>query len=306
MKIAYRLATNLMRWGSRLARFGRQQCYTESYVKPAPGHISVATESEFADGASFFEPFAGTLIIQDLLDKDVLDIGCGHGGRTAYYLLQGNPRSIVGVEINSVRVGVARESVNKICDDKRITFDVGVGEQLPFADGSFDIILSYDVFEHVQDLPRVLQECYRVLKPGGRVYALFPPYFGPRAHHLDFITSLPFLHHVFSPQTLVKAANQILKEQPQLRDESLPMPVCSYQGRQVLPRLNGTTERDFRRLVAASPFEEAQITLLPFAWKPGGAVKSAVRAICRTMLHLPIPFTRDIFVSTIRAVLYKR
>jgi SAM-dependent methyltransferase len=305
MKITHRLATNLMRWGSRQARFGRQECYTESFVKPAPGQISVATEREFADGASFFEPFAGTLGIQDLSAKDVLDIGCGHGGRTAYYLLHGNPRSIVGVEINSARVGVARQSVGKLCDDERISFVVGVGEQLPLADESFDIILSYDVFEHVQDLPRVLQECYRVLRPGGRLYALFPPYYGPRAHHLDFVTSLPFLHHLFSPETLVGAANQILKEQPQLRDEPLPRPRRSYQGRRVLPRLNGTTERDFRRLVAASPFEGAQITLLPFAWGPGGATKGAVRAVCHMMLHVPLPFTRDLFVGTVRAVLRK-
>lgn len=305
MNMAYKLATTLMRWGSRHRRFGRQQCYTESFVKPAAGQISIATECEYADGASFFEPFAGVFDIQDLTGKEVLDIGCGHGGRTAYYLLHGKPRSIVGVEINEARVSVARESVSKLCPDERVSFVVGVGEQLPLDDASFDMILSYDVFEHVQDLPRVLRECYRVLKPGGRVYALFPPYYGPRAHHLDFVTSLPFLHHVFAPQTLVEAANQILKEQPQLRDEPLPSPVNSYLGRPVLPRLNGTTEQEFRQLVAASPFEEAHITLLPFAWKHGGAAKSAVRAVCRTMLHLPMPFTRDIFVSTIRAILYK-
>jgi ubiquinone/menaquinone biosynthesis C-methylase UbiE len=305
MSFAVTLATAVLRWGNQNRRFKGQQCYTEKFVQPAAGEVSIATEREFADGGSFFQYFQGQLSAADLHEKEVLDIGCGHGGRTAYYLRHGRPRSITGIEISFNRVKVAEQSSHQICDDRRMNFVVGVGETLPFRDESFDVILSYDVFEHVQDLPKVLGECYRVLKPAGRLYALFPPYYGARSHHLDFITTIPFLHHLFSPKVLVEAANRIITERQTSRDELLPAPVRSYQGREVLPRLNGTTEREFHRMVKSLPFETLDITLLPFAWGPGGAIKKVVRAFCRRMLKLRLPFTRDLFISTIRCTLRK-
>jgi SAM-dependent methyltransferase len=272
---------------------------------PPDGEVSVATRREFEDGPGFFRRFEGRFVARDLEGKEVLDLGCGHGGRTAHYLIAGNPKLIVGLEISHERVHVAAHSARQLCDDDRMSFVAGYGESLPFADCSADIVLSYDVFEHVRDLPAVLSECHRVLRPGGRLYALFPPYYGPRAHHLDFVTTLPFLHHVFPPGVLVEAANSVLEERPWLRDEPLPAPARSYQGREALPRLNGTTERDFLRIISGLGFKQVEIRLLPFAWEPGGRAKAAVRLFCRAMLGLPWPFTRDVFASTIRCVLEK-
>ena len=305
MNLKLRFAIWLMKWGNRHPRFGGKDCYTEAFVRPAENEISIATRREFEDGDGFFRMFEDRFGIEDLSGKDVLDLGCGHGGRTAYYVIQGRPKSIVGIEINVPRISVARSSAQMLCDDEDMFFAAGFGESMPFLEASFDSIISYDVFEHVGDLARVLDECHRVLRPGGRLYALFPPYYGPRAHHLDFITTIPFLHHMFSPGVLVDAANHILKERPELRDEPLPAPALSYNGRTVLPRLNGTTEREFHRIVGRMRFKVKEITLVPFASGPGGRLKKLVRAFCGAMLRMPLPFTRDIFVGTIRSILEK-
>ena len=48
-----------------------------------------------------------------------------------------------------------------------IRYEKGTGENLPYADRSFDFVFCCDVLEHVQDLPKVISEISRVLKPGG-------------------------------------------------------------------------------------------------------------------------------------------
>ena len=45
---------------------------------------------------------------------------------------------------------------------------------LSFADGSFDLAVSSDVFEHVPDIGKALSECCRILRPGGKMLATFP------------------------------------------------------------------------------------------------------------------------------------
>ncbi len=54
----------------------------------------------------------------------------------------------------------------------------GVGEALPFADSSFDLVTSYQTLEHVADVERCLHELLRVVRPGGVLYLRAPDYGG--------------------------------------------------------------------------------------------------------------------------------
>ena len=87
-------------------------------------------------------------------------------------------RSVTGIEVGSDMVDEARDfAASK--GERAIQFVLAEGEDLPFADQTFDVVCSYDVFEHVADLSVCLQECYRVLRPGGVLYGVFPREF----HH---------------------------------------------------------------------------------------------------------------------------
>ena len=59
---------------------------------------------------------------------------------------------------------------------RNLHFALADGMALPFADGSFDLVLSHAVIEHVADAPLYLRECARVLAPRGHVYLSTAPY----------------------------------------------------------------------------------------------------------------------------------
>ena len=96
--------------------------------------------------------------------RDVLDIGCA-GGFMAEALARRDAR-VTGIDPAGEAIGAARR--HAAAEGLQIRYDTGVGEDLPYPDKSFDIVVTVDVLEHVQDLGKVLSETFRVLRPGGR------------------------------------------------------------------------------------------------------------------------------------------
>ena len=98
--------------------------------------------------------------------KRVLDLGCA-GGFLAEALDERGAR-VTGIDPAEEAIRAARDHAAETGRD--IAYDVGVGEDLPYTDMSFDAVASVDVLEHVQDLDKVLSEVARVLKPGGHFF----------------------------------------------------------------------------------------------------------------------------------------
>jgi 2-polyprenyl-6-hydroxyphenyl methylase/3-demethylubiquinone-9 3-methyltransferase len=97
----------------------------------------------------------------DWQGKTVLDLGCA-GGFMAE-ALDDRGAKVVGIDPAKDAIAAARAHAG----DRDITYDVGVGEALPYEDASYDAVVCVDVLEHVNDLDQVLHEVSRVLKPGG-------------------------------------------------------------------------------------------------------------------------------------------
>jgi SAM-dependent methyltransferase len=175
-----------------------------------------------------------------------LDLGCFTGGRAVAWSQRYGLASISGVDTTEIFIEAA-EAFARV-QRARAAFKVGRGEQLPFEDETFDAILSFDVFEHVQDPARVLAECRRVLKRGGRAFLVFPSFFHPIEHHLSHVTTAPFIHYLFKPRVLVDAYCAILDE----RGEAA---VWYSRTRELQAwerghTINGLTLRRFRRLAS--------------------------------------------------------
>jgi SAM-dependent methyltransferase len=111
----------------------------------------------------------------------VLDDGCGGGGMCVSFAEEA--RWVAGIEPgNRFRDAGMRLAVEK--GVKNIAFVTADGMALPFADASFDLVLSHSVIEHVADPLAYLKEARRVLAPGGALLLQTAPYLSTSGSHL--------------------------------------------------------------------------------------------------------------------------
>jgi ubiquinone/menaquinone biosynthesis C-methylase UbiE len=94
----------------------------------------------------------------------VLEIGCGCGSEAARFARAG--AHYTAVDLTNAAVSITRRRFQLTKLDGR--FVQGDAENLPFADGSFDLVYSHGVLHHTPDTPRTIREVHRVLAPGGR------------------------------------------------------------------------------------------------------------------------------------------
>ena len=111
----------------------------------------------------------------------VLDAGCGGGGMPLSMAEEAG--AVVGIDpaprFQSAGVTLGRERAIR-----NLRFAQADGMYLPFRTGTFDLVLSHAVIEHVADAPLYLRECARVLAPGGHVYLSTAPYLSFAGAHL--------------------------------------------------------------------------------------------------------------------------
>ncbi|HET9757782.1 MAG TPA: methyltransferase domain-containing protein [Candidatus Limnocylindrales bacterium] len=148
--------------------------------------------------------------------RHVLDLGCGNGNSVDAF--RGHDASIawVGVDIGDSQEVRARRRK----DATFVTYD---GTRVPFPDGTFDLVYSSQVLEHVPDPLVHLREIARVLRPGGMFIgstSQLEPY-----HSMSYWNITPF-----GFVTLVRAAGlQVLELRPGI--DGVTLTLRSYFGR---------------------------------------------------------------------------
>ncbi len=99
---------------------------------------------------------------QFVSNKVCLDIACG-SGYGSHRLRNGGARMVVGGD-NALK-GI--EYATKNYAQNNVHFMLLDGQQLPFTDISFDIIVSMATIEHIKNPSLFISECHRLIKPGG-------------------------------------------------------------------------------------------------------------------------------------------
>ncbi len=125
------------------------------------------------DDRSFIQLYDAVARGAPIAGREVLEIGCGRGGGAAYVARALDPRRVVAVDLSPRAVALCRERFA----DPRLAFQVGDAEQLPFDDGSFDVVLNVESSHCYGHFEAFLGEVHRVLRPDGHfLYADFRPH----------------------------------------------------------------------------------------------------------------------------------
>jgi SAM-dependent methyltransferase len=129
------------------------------YVAEIEGHGSQVTGVV----GYFYEMYRREVIarVTGVPNREILEVGCGEG-----MMFEGTAIAPVQMDVSMRRVKFAREKGQPaICGD---------GYHIPFADGTFSVVLLIAMLEHTSEPWRVLAEARRVLKPGGRAIIVVP------------------------------------------------------------------------------------------------------------------------------------
>lgn len=115
-------------------------------------------ERERHDGYhAFIDELETGIVLEYGRNKDILEVGCGTG-----LILQGvepHARKAVGIDLSSGMLERARKRGLEVYKAN--------ATDLPFDDDSFDVVYSFKVLAHVEDIDQALREMSRVTRPGG-------------------------------------------------------------------------------------------------------------------------------------------
>jgi SAM-dependent methyltransferase len=136
---------------------------------------------------------------QVVAGKKVLDASCGVG-YGLQILSEGGAAAVTGVDVSAEAIGAAKARFGEFAAEL-VQADL---RKLPFEDDSFDVVISFETIEHVEEPEKALAELDRVLGPEGVLVISSPnpdAYVGGNEHHV----------HEFKPGELLEAVGALRK-----------------------------------------------------------------------------------------------
>ncbi|HHV60149.1 MAG TPA: class I SAM-dependent methyltransferase [Clostridiaceae bacterium] len=242
--------------------FKKTACKLLNKVFPLPEHplnlqnkgIMSLNRWQYQKGRETIKYYLERYSADDIFkDKTVLDIGCGAGGKTIYYTSLG-ASMVYGIDI----LPQYEIEANQLAQEKglsdRFRFVVGDATHLSFDDNFFDTIIMNDSMEHVANPEEILKECRRVLKPGGRLYINFPPYYHPYGAHLSDAIGIPWVHFFFNENTLIEVYKELVSKLPDEQERIKLRISKDGSGCEYISYINKMTIARFQKILENADF----------------------------------------------------
>jgi MPBQ/MSBQ methyltransferase len=171
--------------------------------------------------------------------QTLLDIGCGYG--TFVLVAREEGIDAIGIDMASFEIQFARRRLGRArpSDHAEQTYRLGSGTELPFESAQFDVVTLWNVIEHVADLDGLLDEAWRVLKPGGRFFVTAPNYAAFRREAHYHVPWVPFL-----PKSIGSAYLRLLRRDPRFLQQGIFY--CTNSGVRSALRARGAATNDLR------------------------------------------------------------
>lgn len=244
---------------------------------PAPARTTPAAP-ECRTDPWFWSHYEGAAaIVLDLVPTDcfakgltAMDFGCGDGATTLGVASRVEAH-VIGLDLHLTFLQLpelAQRNLGTRGLPSNLEFRQNrLGEPLPFADASVDLVYSWSVFEHVADVPGVLAELARITKPGGVLFIQVEPLFhGPYGSHLQRLVDEPWAHLRHPEEEFLRRAAAACDEVPEHEKDTLYRDhsfeelkghlVAEYR------RLNRITAEELIRAVSASGFDVVATRLI--------------------------------------------
>lgn len=229
---------------------------------------------------------------QSIENKYILDVGCGMGGASVYYALNG-AKKVIGIDIDEKRINTALSFASlKGC--QQYIFEVQDASNLPYKSNTFDIIISNDAFEHLYKPDIVVRECYRVLKEEGTLNFTFNSYRSRRGAHLYDYVYMPWCQLFFPDEVLVEIWKEGFKkdwETGKNRSESFsPQEFADIVSIRDLAHVNKIKISKLKKIISETNF------------------RVVLHRTCTSKYFYPlkyIPFIKEYFIDSVVVVLEK-
>ena len=205
-----------------------------------------------------------------LKDKKIMDVGCFLGIQ-CFGAMELGAKEAVGIDIPEYYINQATNEVNasKVLEQRRnnirkhhpnldqskINFhDVSVFE-MDFQD-EFDIIFSWETFEHIIDPKEALKRIYKALKPGGISFNVYNPFFCTSGGHSMCTLDYPFAHTLLTNEDFKKYTTEVIPPNPPEKYSEL-----SYEF--FTKNLNRMTQQDLKNYIEESGFKTLDFITMP-------------------------------------------
>jgi ubiquinone/menaquinone biosynthesis C-methylase UbiE len=156
-------------------------------------------------------------------NKKIVEIGCGHGGISIFMALNG-AFEVIGIDINKRDLSIAsnlkarfeKEFLNKVLP---VTFLEMNAYEMTLPESHFDYVIADNVFEHFMEPKMVLEQSFKILKPGGKlIVPRFSSIWSKYALHLKNGLKMPWANLFFSERTICKVMIKLIEENPHLKE----------------------------------------------------------------------------------------
>lgn len=233
-----------------------------------------------------------------LQNKDILDFGCGRGG-LAFFCKKAGARKIIGIDLNEAVINAAVAKKEQLAYGEEIAFIVSNNEKrIDLSDECVDIILCFDVLEHVMQVDSILDEWVRILRSKGRILIWWSSWWGPFGPHIESLVPIPWAHILFSEKTLIKTAARIYDTEsfvPRIWDinsKSGQKKPNKWKELQVLPDVNKMSVKQFERKLTE---KKQKGEILDVKARHHGFQGSRLSRL--TNVFLSLPALREFFLS---------